>query len=163
VTTRNTILDATTFAAVVAAETHGDERLSRTLTDVARPAFRTALKDWQAKRSGSSVPEGTPFDDASYREAAVATSRDLGTRADAGFASASAANANSDRFAMRAVLFALALFFLGIAGQLRARSARRLAVAMGALVLLSTLLSLTRLERAPRPERVSASDEPRRG
>jgi hypothetical protein len=153
VTTRNSVVDATTFAYVLEAEARGDHRLSRYLTEVARPQFRPLLEDWLEKRSTSGARASTPFDDASYKAAAQKPSLDLAARAQAAFDAASIANENSDLFVMRTVTIALSLFFLGIAGQLRTRGARRLAVAFGALVLVASLLSLTRLERAGRPQR----------
>ena len=151
VVTRQTVIDVTTFAYVLAAEARGDHRLSRYLTEVARPQFRPALEAWLAKRSTSTSQTTTPFDDPSYRAAMQKPSHELGVRADAALESAFIANENSDLFVMRTVMLALCLFFLGIAGQLRARAARRLAVAFGTLVLVLTLLSLTRLQRAGRP------------
>jgi hypothetical protein len=163
VSTRNTIVDAATFAKVLEAEARGDRRLVQVMTALARPQFRPALQAWLAKSSPSMLTTSAPFDDPAYRTAVQKDSLDLGAQADAALEAATAANENSDLFVMRTVLVALALFFLGIAGQLRARSARRLAVAFGALVLIATLLSLTRLERAPRPKRNVAAQvaEPR--
>jgi hypothetical protein len=153
VSTRNTIVDAATFARVLEAEARGDHRLARYLVALARAPFRPALQSWLAKASPSTLATSTPFDDPEYRTAAQKESVDLGKKADAALEAANAANENSDRFVMRTVTVALSLFFLGIAGQLRTRSARRLAVAFGALVLIVTLLSLARLERAARPQR----------
>jgi hypothetical protein len=153
VSTRNTIVDAATFAKVLEAEAKGEHRLARVLIDLARPDFRPALQSWLARHSTSDVPTTTPFDDPAYRAAVQKPSADLEARADASLAAASIANENSDLFVMRTVMIALALFFLGIAGQLRSRAPRRLAVSFGALVLILTMLSLTRLERAPRPNR----------
>jgi hypothetical protein len=61
------------------------------------------------------------------------------------------AKGNADQFVMRTVMLALALFFLGISGQLKSRMPRRLALTFGTVVVVLTLFSLARLQRAPRP------------
>jgi hypothetical protein len=160
VTTRQGIVDATTFANVLEAEARGDQRLTQYLTEVASPRFRPALKAWLAKGSMSARQATTPFDDESYRVAMQRSSNELEARADAELEAAFIANENSDLFGMRTVMAALSLFFLGIAGQLRSRGARRLAVAFGALVLVLTLLSLTRVERVARPHRGTPNSAP---
>jgi hypothetical protein len=151
VITRQSVVDATTFVNVLEAKTRGDHRLVRNLTEVARPEFRPPLEAWLAQDSRPGPRMTTPFDDATYRAVAQRPSTDLDERADAALTAASVANENSDLFGMRTVMVALSLFFLGIAGQLRSRGARRLAITIGSLVLVLTIASLTRLERAERP------------
>jgi hypothetical protein len=151
VLTREAVVDATTFANVLAARTRGEHRLVHYLTEVARPAFRPPLEAWLARDSRPGPRMTSPFDDATYRAVAERPWTDLDERADAALAAANVANQNSDLFGMRTVMVALSLFFLGISGQLAARSARRLAITIGALVLVLTIASLTRLQRAERP------------
>jgi hypothetical protein len=155
VATRNAVVDATTFAYTLEADARGDHRLARYWSEVARPEFRPALRTWLADRAKSST-QTTPFENPEYRAAVQKPAQDLGARADTALEGAFKANHNSDLFGMRTVMVALSLFFLGIAGQLKARGARRLALGFGALVLIVTLVSLTRLPRAGAPRLRSA-------
>jgi hypothetical protein len=155
--TRMTIADVVTFAAAAQAESRDDHRAARYFADVARPAFRAPLHAWLARRTATGLAPGTPFDDSAYREAIVGQADALRTQANRALVAATAANANGDLFVMRTAMFALSLFFLGIAGQLRTSQARRLALALGAAVLVLSLLSLTRIERAGRPHPTAAT------
>jgi hypothetical protein len=149
--TRKAVADVTTFAAVLEAESRGDRRAARYIAEIARPAFRAPLGAWFERTTSAGHPEGTPFDDPVYRASILDEPKVLRANAHRALVAASAANANSDLYVMRTVMFALSLFFFGIAGQLRTSPARRLAVGIGALVLVLSTLSLTRLERAGRP------------
>lgn len=151
VANRNAILDAATFANLVQAEARGDERAVRFLGARVRPAFKPILEAWVARGTKQGPPPGTPFDDPAYRAQADAEIARLRDQARALLQTANVANANSDRFVMRTVLFTLSLFFLGIAGQLNGRLSRRLALIFGAVVLVLTLLTLVRLPRAAPP------------
>jgi hypothetical protein len=155
--TRQTITDVVTFAAVAQAEARGDHRASRYFADIARPGFRQPLRAWQARTAADGLAPGTPFDDPAYRKAIVGEADALRAQANRSLLASTAANANGDLFVLRTAMFALSLFFLGIAGQLRTSQARRLALALGAAVLVLSLLSLTRLERAGRPRPTAAS------
>jgi hypothetical protein len=148
---RGAILDATAFAFVLDAEARGDHRTSHYLAERARPQFRPGLEEWLSARATSGSPAQTPFDNRDYRASVEKRPIELRKQANAALAAARAANENSDLFVMRTVMLALSLFFLGISGQLRARRARLLSVSFGAVVLAVMLVSLTRLERAPRP------------
>jgi hypothetical protein len=156
--TRNAVLDATAFANVVQAEARGDHRLARYVAEVARVEFRPALQSWLAARGSSASGEKSPFADGSYRAEAQRSAAALRSQSDDALAAARVANQNGDLFVLHAVILALSLFFLGISGQLKYRAPRRLAVAFGAFVLVATLVSLTRLQRAERPhqDRTSA-------
>lgn len=151
VATSNAIVDATTFATLLQSAAENDQRAVDLIRSRTRPPFRVLLDEWYAKRSGRELPPGTPFQDPRYRAQAEQPAAQLSARALSILKAANRANDSGDRFQMRTVLLAMSLFFLGIAGQLNARSARRLAVIFGALVLLLTLLSLARLPIAPRP------------
>jgi hypothetical protein len=157
VANRNAIVDAATYANLLQSESHGDERAARFILSHARPAFRPILDEWYSNRAGGKLPPGSPFEDPRYRAQIEDPASSLRATALTVLRRANEANANSDRFLMRTVLLAMSLFFLGISGQLRVRNSRRLAVVFGALVLIVTLLSLTRLPIAPRPGR-AASD-----
>lgn len=149
--TRRTISDVVTFAAAASAESRGDHRAARYFADVARPAFRAPLRAWLASSTSAGPAPGTPFDDPAYRAVIGGDADTLQAQANQSLVAATVANTNGDLFVMRTAMFALSLFFLGIAGQLRTPQARRLAVALGAAVLILSLLSLTRLDRAGRP------------
>jgi hypothetical protein len=158
VVTRRAVIDATAFEQVLVAEAHGERQFAQYLAGLTRPQFRPALQAWLVKRSASDPGTTTPFDDEAYRESMGRETLDLQAQAQVAFTAAIVANHNSDLFVMRTVMIALALFFLGIATQMRARAARRLALTLGALVVVLTLLSLTRLERAGRPHPAASSD-----
>ena len=154
VANRNAIVDAATFTTLLQLEAQGDQRGADFMRARARPKFRPILDAWYARRRGRELPAGTPFEDPRYR--AEVEGPAVAKRAEALelLKEANIANENSDRFMMRTVAFAMSLFFLGIAGQLRAASARRLAVLMGALVMVLALLSVVRLPLAARPSRI---------
>jgi hypothetical protein len=153
--TRNALIDITTFANVLENEARGDHRMARYIADVARPQFRPALDAWLAKRSDVRFAASTPFDDEAYRESMQKPSRELRERTKEVMVDASIANKNGDLFVMRTVMLALTLFFAGLATQLRTPAARRLAVTIGTFILVLTLLSLARVDRARRPHRPS--------
>jgi hypothetical protein len=157
VANRNAIVDAATFANLLQFEARGDQRAASYILSHARPPFRPVLEEWYSRRNGKTLPPGSPFDDPRYREEMEAPATTLRETALAVLRKANEANANSDRFVMRTVLLALSLFFLGLSGQLHARGARRTAVVFGAVVLIVTLLSMTRLPVAPRPARLASN------
>jgi hypothetical protein len=156
--TRQALVDIMTFANVLQNEARGDRRTARSFADVARPEFRPALEAWLAKRAESGPTASTPFEDVSYRNALHKTSRDLRKQTNEVVLAASVANHNGDLFVMRTVMLALALFFAGIASQMRSRAGRRLSLSIGAVILVVTVLSLARLDRAPRPQRRTLPD-----
>jgi hypothetical protein len=157
--TRQTLSDVVAFAAVAQAESRGDQRTARYFAAAARPAFRPPLQAWLSRSTPAGPASGTPFDDPAYREGIAGEASALQAQANRALLAATAANSNGDLWVMRTAMFALSMFFLGIAGQLRTAPARRLAVAFGAAVLILSLLSLTRLERAGRP-RPSGGGQP---
>lgn len=158
--TRATMSDVIATAAVIEAKARGDQRGARYIVDVARPVFRGPLRAWLDRAPAGAPPAGTPFDEPSYRKAMVQQPNALRRRANQRLAAATEANANGDLFVMRTVMLALSLFFLGIAGQMRGRRARRLTVALGAVVLVLSLVSVARLDRASRPRPWEAQEAP---
>jgi hypothetical protein len=152
---REAIIDAATFNNLLQAEAHGDQASVRFIIARARDEFRPFLEAWYGKRHGRELPPGTPFDDPKYREQMEREPLALRHAALTVLKRSGAANANSDRFLMRVVVLSLSLFFLGIAGQLHGRTARRLALAFAAVLLVLTLISTAILPLAPRPPPVS--------
>ena len=153
--TRDALIDITTFANVLENEARGDQRTARYVAAVARPQFRPALDAWLAKRAGEGLTTSTPFQDEAYRESMRKPSRELREQTKNALLAASIANENGDLFVMRTVMLALTLFFAGLASQMRTRAGRRLSVTISGIILVLTLLSLTRVERARRPHRPS--------
>jgi hypothetical protein len=141
----------TTFANVLVAESRGDHALARTIAQVARSQFRPPLQAWVTSREAGDPHPPRPFDDPAYRDSLLRPAGDLQSQANAASRRAGVAKGNADQFVMRTVMLALALFFLGISGQLKSRMPRRLALTIGTVVVVLTLFSLARLERAPRP------------
>jgi hypothetical protein len=157
--TRDSIVDVTTFAAVLQAESRGDQKTARYIVEAARPEFRGPLRAWVAQPAPLEAGGPRPFDDPTYRSSILDHPKKLQADSSRAFHEAAIDNRNSDLFVMRTVMIALSLFFFGIAGQLRTSAARRLAIGMGALILIVSVISLTLLPRAERPHLESQAPE----
>jgi hypothetical protein len=108
-----------------------------------RDEFRPAVDAWLATRPlVDPTAPATPFDMPEYRLAAEETARSLTADADQLSATARTANQRSDNYVLTAVVFALVLFFAGVAGRARGTWSPRLlfALAVAALLAAATLL-----------------------
>lgn len=111
-----------------------------------RDEFRPAVDAWLATRPlvDPDAP-ATPFSLPAYQLAADAQAGSLAEQAEQLSTTARTANQRSDNYVLTAVVFALVLFFAGVAGRAHGRRAQRLlfalavAALLGAAVLLATL------------------------
>lgn len=107
-----------------------------------RPEFRPAVDAWVATRPlADPAAPATPFALPEYRLASTELADQLADRADQLAATARTANQRSDNYVLTAVIFALVLFFAGVAGRARARI-QYLMTAFAATALLAALILL---------------------
>lgn len=107
-----------------------------------RPEFRPAVDAWIATRplTDPAAP-ATPFALPEYRLASGERADQLADRADRLADQARTGNQRADNYVLTAVIFALVLFFAGVAGRARARI-QYLMVAFAATALLAALVTL---------------------
>lgn len=108
-----------------------------------REEFRPAVDAWVAERPlvNADAPP-TPFAMPEYRLAAADRATSLAADADGLAATARTANQRSDNYVLIAVVFALVLFFAGVAGRLQGPLTQRLLSALAAAVLLAAVVVL---------------------
>jgi hypothetical protein len=149
------LIDVSVFLNYIKDRTSGDINSAEYVRRHARPEFRPALEGWIADtRAGKDTGDGDlPFRRPDYRIAEMTESKALDRKASTALAEANRANGNSDLFVMHTVFFALALFFLGTAGQTNGRLVRRAMLVFGALAFTVTMISMTRIPRG-HPERL---------
>jgi hypothetical protein len=145
IATRKTLIDVGIFLNLVQAKARGDQQALDFLKERVRQEFRPALEAWVARSVDGKPPPGTPFESPQYRVADEEEAARLRKDAASALEASNQANSNSDLFVLHTVLLALALFFLGLTGQLSQRRARFGALTFGSLVLVATLISVSRL------------------
>jgi len=145
---RDTTIDVGTYLNYVGADLHGDAKVSTFLRTHARPDFRPALEAWIAQGGSARADLPNPFALPEYRSPGLKKVAVLDEEAQAAIESAHAANGNSDAYVLHTVLFALSLFFLGATSETRRRGMRRAMLALGGVVVLLTVISVSRLPRA---------------
>jgi hypothetical protein len=84
-----------------------------------------------------------------YRQPGQAATRALDAAAEAHFAAGSAAGATADKYIRVTVYLATVLFLIGISGHFPVLGARYGLVAIGALLVLFSLIQLVQLPRPP--------------
>ncbi len=142
--------DASTFNAWFTAYIARDARGMRLAARRFSPAFRAAFLAWQATdpATNPNAPPGPTYMP-QYRQPEQAASRALDAAADAHFAAGSAAGANADKYIRVTVYLATVLFLIGISGHFPVLGARYGLVAIGALLVLFSLIQLVQLPRPP--------------
>jgi hypothetical protein len=145
---RELMIDVGTYLEYVAADIRGDKTLATFLRDHARRDFKPALETWIAMKASHPDILPNPFALPEYRLPELEKVAQLDGQAHADIQTSNAANQNSDGYVLHTVLFALSLFFLGGTSQLRRRGARRAMLILGSVVLLLTMISMSRLPRA---------------
>lgn len=143
------IVDVNTFLQFVQADTTANKKAADYLLKHARPEFRPALNEWVAQVRAGNESAPLPFKSPQYRIAALVEADKLETQAAHAIQFSSYANGKSDLFVLHTVLFALALFFVGTAGQPRTRLMRGVLLGLGTALLTLTVISMLRLPRAP--------------
>jgi hypothetical protein len=142
--------DSSTFEAWFAAYTAGNERAMALAEHRFRPEFRVAFDAWRATRpeANPQSPPGPTFMP-QYREPGLAEAERLDREADETFASGVTAAQRSDDYVRTTVFLATVLFLVGISTQFPLRGVRYALVAVGAVLLIFSVVQLVQLPGPP--------------
>jgi hypothetical protein len=138
-----TQIDVATFIQWVDADARGERGLARFYRRRFRPELRPAFAAWLATSplTNPSAPP-TPFAMRRYRVAEAERSARLNVAAGVHANAAEAANQRSGNYVLAVVLFAVALFFAGMATKLGSLRAQELLAVLGWAVFLGTAVWL---------------------
>jgi hypothetical protein len=142
--------DSSTFEAWFSAYTAHNERAMALAEHRFRPQFRVAFEAWRATNpeTNPNAPRGPTYMP-QYREPGLAKSRALDHQADEAFSAGAEAGETSDKYVRTTVFLASVLFLVGISTQFPFRGVRYALVSLGAVLLLVSLVQLTRLPGPP--------------
>jgi hypothetical protein len=134
-----TQIDIATFIQWVDADVAGDGTLARFYRRRFRKEFRPAFAAWVATkpRTNPAAPL-SPFAMRQYRVAEAVQAERLNTAAGVRADAAAEANERSGNYVLALVLFAVALFFAGMATKLRSLRRQEVLMALGWVVFLGT-------------------------
>ena len=139
--------DASMFISYMEAKHEGNERHEKFLFTRFRPELKKAVEAW-LKTDPFNNPEAppAPFKMAEYVQSELADAKEHDERFSQEFAAAQHANSSSDTYVLLTVLFAMVLFFGGIAGTV---DSRRLRVTILAIALAVFAVTVTALATMP--------------
>lgn len=142
--------DSSTLEAWFAAYTAGNEQAMAIAERRFRPAFRVAFDAWRATKpeTNPNAPRGPTYMP-QYRQPGVAKSRALDQQADEDFAQGAADGETSDKYVRTTVFLASVLFLVGISTQFPVRGGRYALLALGAVLLVVSIVQLTQLPGPP--------------
>ena len=142
--------DSSTFNAWFAAYTAGNEQAMAVAERRFRPQFRVAFDAWRATKpeSNPNAPRGPTYMP-QYRQPGLAKATALDEQADETFAAGSEAGTTADDYVRTTVVLAVVLFLVGISTHFPLRGARYGLIALGAALLVISVVLLTQLERPP--------------
>jgi hypothetical protein len=142
--------DSSTFEAWFAAYTADNERAMAVAERRFRPEFRVAFDAWRATspESNPQAPPGPTYMP-QYRQPELATAARLDREADAAFAEGVEAGERSDDYIRTTVFLATVLFLVGISTQFPLRGVRYGLVAVGAVLLVFSVVQLAQLPGPP--------------
>ena len=142
--------DSSTFEAWFAAYTAGNERAMAVAERRFRPEFRVAFDAWRATNPESNprAPRGPTYMP-QYRQLELARAARLDREADAAFAEGVEAGERSDDYVRTTVFLATVLFLVGISTQFPLRGVRYGLVAVGAVLLVFSVVQLGQLPGPP--------------
>jgi hypothetical protein len=142
--------DSSTFEAWFAAYTAGSERAMAVAERRFRPEFRVAFDAWRATspESNPQAPPGPSYMP-QYRQPELARAVRLDREADAAFARGVEAGERSDDYVRTTVFLATVLFLVGISTQFPLRGVRYGLVAVGAVLLVFSVVQLAQLPGPP--------------
>src|SRR5919109_2249099 len=134
-----TQIDIATFIQWVDADVAGDGRLARFYRRRFRKEFRPAFAAWVATnpRTNPAAPL-SPFAMRKYRVAEAVQAERLNTAAGVRADAAAEANQRSGNYVLALVLFAVSLFFAGMATKLRSLGNQEVLLVLGWVVFLGT-------------------------
>jgi hypothetical protein len=142
--------DSSTFNAWFAAYTVGNEQAMAIAERRFRPQFRVAFDAWRATKpeSNPNAPPGPTYMP-QYRQPGLAKATALDEHADEAFVAGSEAGATADDYVRTTVVLAVVLFLVGISTHFPLRGARYGLIALGAALLVISVVLLTQLEGPP--------------
>jgi hypothetical protein len=115
-----------------------------------RPAFRVAFEAWRATNpeSNPNAPRGPTYMP-QYRQPGLIKGRAFEAKADEAFAAGAEAGETSDKYVRSTVYLASVLFLIGISTRFPLRGGRYALVALGALMLVLSVVQLLQLPGPP--------------
>jgi hypothetical protein len=142
--------DSSTFNAWFAAYTVGNEQAMAIAERRFRPQFRVAFDAWRTTKpeSNPNAPPGPTYMP-QYRQPGLAKATALDEHADEAFVAGSEAGATADDYVRTTVVLAVVLFLVGISTHFPLRGARYGLIALGAALLVISVVLLTQLEGPP--------------
>lgn len=142
--------DSGTFEAWFSAYTAQNPVAMRVAVHRFRPEFRVAFDAWRATRpeTNPDAPRGPTYMP-EYRQPALAKAEALDARAEKTSEAGAAAGETSDKYVRTTVFLASVLFIVGISTHFPIRGIRYGLVALGAVLLLISLVQLTQLPGPP--------------
>jgi hypothetical protein len=142
--------DSSTFEAWFAAYTARSEQAMALAERRFRPEFRTAFDAWRATNpeSNPGAPRGPTYMP-QYRQPALARAARFDREADEAFAAGVVAGERSDDYVRTTVFLATVLFLVGISTQFPLRGVRYGLVAVGAVLLVFSIVQLAQLPGPP--------------
>ncbi len=142
--------DSSTFEAWFAAYTAANQEAMALAERRFRPEFRAAFDAWRATspESNAQAPRGPTYMP-QYRQPGLAEAVALDREADEAFASGVEAAERSDDYVRTTVFLATVLFLVGISTQFPLRGVRYGLVAVGAVLLVFSVVQLARLPGPP--------------
>jgi hypothetical protein len=143
-------LDSSAFEAWFAAYTAGNGEAMALAEHRFRPEFQVAFDAWRATNPESNprAPPGPTFMP-QYREPGLAEGERLDQEADEAFAAGVTAAQRSDDYVRTTVFLATVLFLVGISTQFPLRGVRYGLVAVGAVLLVFSVVQLAQLPGPP--------------
>ena len=142
--------DSSTFEAWFAAYTAGNQQAMALAEHRFRPGFRVAFEAWRATNpeSNPNAPRGPTYMP-QYRQPGLGEGKALDKQADEAFAAGTTAGERSDKYVRTTVFLASVLFLVGISTRFPIRGGRYALVALGAVLLVVSLVLLAQLPGPP--------------
>jgi hypothetical protein len=145
-TTGMVVIDVVAFMQFATARQSGDTGMERFVHARMRPDFAHAVDEWLGNAPAGSMPEGTPFQLASYE---LPQSSDEHARLRSAYAKrmeeAGRCNEISAAYILLTVLLSTSLFFMGIATRFELRSTRMWLFSIGTALWIGSALSASTL------------------
>jgi hypothetical protein len=142
--------DSSTFEAWFAAYTAHNHQAMALAEHRFRPEFHAAFEAWRATNpeTNPDAPRGPTYMP-QYRQPGLEKAKALDAQADSDFAAGASAGETSDKYIRTTVFLASVLFIVGISTQFPVRGVRYGLVALGAVMLVLSLVQLTQLPGPP--------------
>jgi hypothetical protein len=142
--------DSSTFEAWFAAYTVNNEQAMALAERRFRPGFLVAFEAWRATNpeKNTNAPRGPTYMP-QYRQPGLARAGALDRQADEAFALGETAGEKSDDYVRTTVFLASVLFLVGISSRFPLRAGRYALVALGAVMLVISVVLLTQLPGPP--------------